>query len=328
MKFQPISTAEVRSLFSLREKEIKIGETIVAGAEVSLPELKQLPQQYVIVGIPEDIGPQANLGRGGAQSAWEAFLPKLLSLQETTLLKGSQMILLGAFTFETVGNTNLASLRERVSRLDQEVTALIKQVVAAGKIPIVIGGGHNNSYGLIKGASLALKQDINCINLDPHADYRPLEGRHSGNGFSYAKKEGFLNKYFVCGLHENYNSQNMLHQMKIDLVGYNFFDEYVRGNLSFETMIEEGLNHVEEKAFGIELDCDSIENFPASAATPSGISANQARYYVSKCGNHKKALYLHLPEAAPILEEGSSDKVGKLLAYLVSDFVKSHHSTR
>jgi formiminoglutamase len=29
-----------------------------------------------------------------------------------------------------------------------------------------------------------------------HSDFRILEGRHSGNGFSYAYEEGFLKKYF------------------------------------------------------------------------------------------------------------------------------------
>jgi formiminoglutamase len=33
-----------------------------------------------------------------------------------------------------------------------------------------------------------------------------LEGRHSGNGFSYAYEEGFL-KIFYFGLHENYTSK-------------------------------------------------------------------------------------------------------------------------
>jgi formiminoglutamase len=44
----------------------------------------------------------------------------------------------------------------------------------------VIGGGHNNSYPLIKGtakgwhkAGVIPLAQINCINLDAHADYRP-----------------------------------------------------------------------------------------------------------------------------------------------------------
>ncbi len=101
--------------------------------------------------------------------------------------------------------------------IDAEVEELIKIITAAGKTPIVIGGGHNNSYPLIKGTAKGLQKagmmnnsQINVINLDAHADYRIMEGRHSGNGFRYAREEGYLNKYAIIGLHENYNSQSMM----------------------------------------------------------------------------------------------------------------------
>jgi formiminoglutamase len=29
----------------------------------------------------------------------------------------------------------------------------VKMIIGAGKIPIAVGGGHNNSYPLIKGAA-------------------------------------------------------------------------------------------------------------------------------------------------------------------------------
>ena len=90
------------------------------------------------------------------------------------------------------------------------MTNLIFKIVSAGKTPIVIGGGHNNAYGNIKGTSLALNKPINVINFDAHTDFRALEGRHSGNGFSYAFQEGFLNNYFIFGIHENYSSKAVL----------------------------------------------------------------------------------------------------------------------
>lgn len=62
----------------------------------------------------------------------------------------------------------------------------MSEIVSAGVVPIVIGGGHNNSYGMLRGSSKGLNSQVNAINIDPHADFRELEGRHSGNGFSYA----------------------------------------------------------------------------------------------------------------------------------------------
>jgi formiminoglutamase len=43
----------------------------------------------------------------------------------------------------------------------------------------------------IKGAALAKGKPVSAINYDSRARLRMLEGRHSGNGFSYAFEEGF-----------------------------------------------------------------------------------------------------------------------------------------
>jgi formiminoglutamase len=69
---------------------------------------------------------------------------------------------------------------------------------------------------------------------------------------------------------------------------------------------------------------DTIQNIPSSAKTSSGISANNARQYVTWCAKNTNAAYLHIAEAAPVLSHIKTDnKTGKLIAYLVTDFMKS-----
>ena len=110
-------------------------------------------------------------------------------------------MLLGEFDFSTyqnqIKNKPVEYLRDVVSEIDIHVADVIQQVVSCNKIPIIIGGGHNNSYGNIKGTALAKGKPVNAINFDAHSDFRILEGRHSGNGFSYAYEEAFLKKYFI-----------------------------------------------------------------------------------------------------------------------------------
>lgn len=323
MHFNIISKKDIESLLSPRDGECKLGEKIQSIAKVSLEDLKSSSAKYVILGIPEDIGPMANCGRGGSHLAWNAFLPKFLNIQENQFIRGDHILLLGAFELpnsEHFSNKDLTVLRKLVAQIDDQVSSIIEMIVSVNKIPIVIGGGHNNSYGILKGCSLALKQGINCINLDPHADYRALEGRHSGNGFSYAKTEGFLNDYFICGLHENYNSDKMLKEMDEDQIKGNFFEEIIRGEKTFDQLIDEGIEYISKSAYGMELDCDSIKDFPSSAQTPTGVSSEQARQYIFKTAQHHP-IYLHLPEAAPTSIE-SQQQVGKYLSYLVSDFIK------
>ena len=326
MKFKLIDSNKVETYLSKREGEKKIGETISLCSDFSVGALKKSEARFVVLGIPEDIGPRANCGRGGADSAWEAFLPKFLNIQETELIQGSNILLLGAFEFfDLKRESNLEELREQVAVIDEQVSKLIKNIIKADKIPIVIGGGHNNAYGLLKGCSKALGQSVNCLNLDPHADYRKLEGRHSGNGFSYAKAEGYLDKYSIVALHENYNSQEMINRMENDLVDYSTFEGiFLREEIEFEDAIGISLNYVHSNYFGVELDCDSIIDFPSSAQTPSGITSTQARKYIHMAASEGNAIYCHLPEAAPSLVKGSNEQSGKLLAYLVSDFIKAH----
>lgn len=327
MEFQLFEHDDLQQLVSLRKGETKLGENIQLGSRILEEELTNSTARFVLLGIPEDAGPRANCGRGGAESAWKAFLPKFLNIQETNLIKGEDILLLGQFDFTELPdykNGTVEQLRKVVSVIDKAVSSLIELIVKAGKIPVVIGGGHNNSYGLLKGSSKGLHQKVNCINLDPHADYRALEGRHSGNGFSYAKAEGYLEKYSIVALHENYNSQQMIQQMESDLIDYSTYEAiFLREEIDFEDAVGISLTHVGATPFGIELDCDAIENFPSSAQTPSGITTLQARYYIHQAARLPNAIYLHLPEAAPVLVENSAEQVGKLLSYLVSDFIKS-----
>jgi formiminoglutamase len=45
---------------------------------------------------------------------------------------------------------------------------ILFNIIKLGKIPIIIGGGHNNAYGNIKGSALA-KGKLNAINFDAHS---------------------------------------------------------------------------------------------------------------------------------------------------------------
>ncbi|MBL7713622.1 MAG: arginase family protein, partial [Chitinophagaceae bacterium] len=230
---------DLDDLISRRAGEVKSGERVVladpSGWESSLASSKA---RFVLLGIPEDIGVRANGGIGGAHTAWPAAVQALLNIQSTERFSGEELLVLGFFDFsawmEASAGLPAEELRPFVTQIDQEVCSVIEVIVRAGKIPIVIGGGHNNAYGLLKGASLALGQPLSCINLDAHSDYRAMEGRHSGNGFRYAKAEGYLQRYAVIGLHENYNSAGILAELSADPdLHYSFFEDiFLRQQLS------------------------------------------------------------------------------------------------
>jgi formiminoglutamase len=55
------------------------------------------------------------------------------------------------------------------------------------------------------------------------------------------------------------------------------------------------------------------------------MKTNHARQYINLCAAQSKPCYLHIAEGATRLADGRTDEsTGKLISYLVSDFVKSN----
>ncbi len=291
--------------------------------------------KFVLFGIKEDIGVLANNGQAGAKNTWDPTLKSLLNLQSNEFTNPSNVLILGHLDFtdlydvlSTVKTDQFQhTYRTYVEKIDQCVTQLVCTIVKAGKIPILIGGGHNNAYGAIKGSSLALESKINALNFDAHTDLRALEGRHSGNGFRYAIKEGYLDRYYIFGLHENYTSKEVLNYIEASKsnIKFNTFEDLsVRKKNSFKKASKIAMGFISNSKFGIEIDCDAIQNIPSSAQTPSGFSVNQTRRFVHYFGSHPNATYLHICEAATSINDSLTNaQTGKLLSYLITDFLNA-----
>lgn len=316
---------------SVRKHEVKIGEQI----EVleSLSAIQQTPAKYILLGIAEDIGIRANHGRKGASEAWDSALQTFLNLQHTQYTHTQRVALLGeinckeenylADQLQPDEPNYYEALGKLVERIDKKVAEVVKEIVTHGKVPIVIGGGHNNAYGCIHGSYLGKETAINAINFDAHTDFRPLEHRHSGNGFSFAFSKGYLNKYFMFGLHRNYTSQSIWDTMaqEGERIQHVLFEDIIFGNKSsYEEALNKAINFISDTNFGIELDLDSIADIGSSAMTPSAFSLNQARLYLNRLTRLENCTYIHLCEGAP--KHGLySNQIGKTLAYLISDCI-------
>lgn len=337
---------DILKLTRIRRFETKLGERVS-----TIPDRNQLEKYiseskatYVIFGIPEDIGIKANFGKGGADSAWMPFLSAFLNIQSNDFLSGDEILVLGHFDFtelkilieNNASNEDemTQAYRHAVNIIDEQVENLVKNITVHGKIPVIIGGGHNNAYPAIKGSAKGLyKSDkiplaqINCINLDAHTDYRPTEGRHSGNPFRYAEEDGYLGKYFMLALHENYLQQNVW----LDIVNNPFMDcityedIFVHEKRNFIQSVAHATGFTEETFSGVELDLDSIQNALSSAGSPCGLSVLNARQYLTFVATDAKVAYVHICEGATRLSDGTIDgSTGKLISYLVSDFIKAH----
>ena len=309
--FKFYSKEDILSLTKLRRFETKMGERVkFLKPESDWPEvLKELDARYVILGIPEDFGVQANYGVGGTETAWQSFLSSFLNIQSNDYFTGENTLVLGHFDFGDIKfliennaynpDEKINAYRHALNIVDEEVENLLKVIASAKKIPIIIGGGHNNAYPIIKGVAKGLHKaemiplsQINCINLDAHPDYSVAEGRHSGNGFRYAEEDGYLGKYCMVGLHENYISQNVLMDIHnnpfLDYISYE--EIFIHERKNFIQAVAHATGFTEDSYTGIEIDLDCIENTLSSAITPSGITPLLARKFVTFIAQDSKRL--------------------------------------
>jgi formiminoglutamase len=334
--FSAFTQQHCDTLLSLRPNETKIGQQVyLASAELSLGQnahdARSSGAQFAIIAIAEDVGPRANLGRGGADDAFVTSMKQLLNLQSNRFFNGNECAILGQISLDTPlpATATIEQLRQATAQLDDIVIAAISQIMQAGLEPIVIGGGHNNAYGLLMATKATTGLPVAAVNLDPHSDFRPREGRHSGNGFSYAAANGALDHYHILGLHELKNSEVTLEQLSLFGATWHSFQQiWVRRELPLDTVLKQiatSLNQT-QLPVALELDVDVIANMPSSAATFAGIPLLDACHYVHYIAKHCPCHYAHFAETAPAchhagVEAGYRD-AGQALSELIYAYIQ------
>ncbi len=333
---------EIRTLTTPRDGEVRIGQRIgIVGPGGQIP----VGTKIVLLGIPEDIGIRANLGRGGARRMWRAFLPRFLNMQSNCFLDGATIAVAGCIELRdlnkaakgidaTIGGPrsraeSLLLLREMVCEIDNRVTSVVEKFHRAGVVPIVIGGGHNNAYGILAGCARAVGGPMGCVNVDLHADLRPCEGRHSGNAFSYARAAGHLSQYAVLGMSEAWATQSTIDAIERDeCVAAFTFESMLRGGVTAARMAELAIAHVSAGPATLELDLDAVAQAPASAAAASGFSGAEFRAMATQLARGIDLQAAHIAEGAPGNGAWPTEMLGKFVAEVVRDVATAITSPR
>ncbi|MEC8924797.1 MAG: formimidoylglutamase [Pseudomonadota bacterium] len=339
-------TDDLSRYVKLRPHETKVGQAmngLPSGSySEALDKAWELGQRVALVGVPESIGVKGNLGRPGAEGGWQAFLGSFANLQHTGLLSTHELLLVGsvdcsdlmsqAEPLDANNEHDLQTIRQLVERVDARVREVVEPLFVRGFEVVLVGGGHNNAYPLLKSLSTAKQQPCGAINLDPHADFRAREGRHSGNGFSYAYVDGALSHYHVVGLHQAKNSASSLRQMADAGMRYHAIHSII-GRPFAEVMDEVAAKSVSwQRPLGIEVDVDCLTGVPASAVNYSGLNLAQGFSFVKRLAELEDAAYLHLAEAAPSLcptgfDEGQK-QTGQVLTELVIAYMLGRERRR
>lgn len=322
----------INNNYSARMAEQKWGDVIkTINTNNWATELISSDVDYIVVGIAEDIGIRANFGRPGAKDTFVNTLSSILNIQHNRFVNAERILVLGQIIFEeeyqNINEKSIEELRNLCSRVDEIVYDIARKVFDANKKLIVIGGGHNNSYPLLKALSNHHQTSVNCLNVDAHSDFRNLEGRHSGNGFSYAKSENYLNRYGILGLHENYNSETVLNKIdtNTDVQYLTFEDIIVRKRMTIEESVNVFVNFLIEKPCALEIDLDVIQYMPSSAMSSTGFSTNEIRSIIHQASSLLNPSYIHLTEGSMNLCDSDNDKymLAKSISYFITDYIKA-----
>ena len=334
----------VKEICSDRAGELKAWQSMALldardNIQQALADAVQFGMRFVLLGICEDIGPRANLGNGGAQHAWPAFLQRFLNQPHNNAIAMQKVLLLGEVNLDDLmqqaqpldnhNPNDLAQLRKLCAEIDERVEAILDMVFKAGLEPIVIGGGHNNCLGIIRSLAKHSHSAINAINLDPHADFRECEGRHSGNGFRYAYQEQLLNNYHVIGLHELKNNQPIFDAMQSANFSYTSYQTInVKREINLTEATTHALQRFDNAQLGVEVDLDSLTYMPASAFNYCGFDVSDGEHYVYLAASDPRSAYLHLCEAAPS-QHPHSITAGKLqCGQVISALVNTYLQTK
>jgi formiminoglutamase len=154
--------------------------------------------QVVLVGFPSDEGVRRNGGRPGAAQAPDAIRQALY-----TLTPDPRDV--DAFTSLLARTADLGNVRVTgdVAADQQRLGAVLAPYLTRGVVPIVLGGGHETSFGHFLGYVEA-ECDAHLLNWDAHPDVRPpKDGQpHSGSPFRQVltHPSGRCRGYTVAGL--------------------------------------------------------------------------------------------------------------------------------
>ena len=347
---RPIAEGDLRAMMSGRAGETRLGEVLR-----TCDSGGQLPPgvRIAVLGVPEDVGVRANLGRPGTRRMWREALRALAHMQANATIDASRIAVMGAVDVRDIqcrgkaadraldaarreasaggrraaraaesAAASLAQLRELCAEVDGRVESVIGAVRDAGAVPIVVGGGHNNALGILAGCAKSAGRAMRCVNVDLHGDLRAMEGRHSGNPFTYALHGGMLERYAVIGLQECTANGAVLDALRDPRMRALTLDAIVRGEIDLAGSVDAAVTHVGSGPATIELDIDCVSGAPASATAASGLSPRELRMCASRLSRELDVHAAHIAEGAPGLGSWPDGMLAKLVAELICDIAK------
>ena len=213
------------------------------------------------IGYASHEGVRENLGRLGAEDGPKKLRERMASFP---IVEGVSLV-------------DCGDIRPAASVLETQeaLAAAVERVVRAGAMPVVLGGGHDQAYGLFLGIARAAGTAPACVNFDAHLDLRPIPARgpNSGTPFSQAwewcreRRQQF--RYAALGVQRLGNTAQLF--TRAEQAGATLVDVDGFALDTIEIVMDAVNDAVDEAEISLSIDLDVF-----AAAFAPGVSAPTA----------------------------------------------------
>lgn len=267
---------------------------------------------FVLHGFAVDEGVRRNKGRQGAKDAPDVIRKNMSNFP--VIRPDFSLLDFGNITCED-GN---------LENTQNELAKNVSKVLLKGGKSLVLGGGHEVTFGHYRGVKTAFQeQKIGIINFDAHFDNRQPQdgvGASSGTGFWQIAQEGEINSLHI-GIQRNSNT------LKLFDTAHQFGMKYILADeLFFENLpsIYERVNELAESVdFLYVTICMDVFNAAiapgVSASAYNGIFADSAFMHLYKhILKNDKLIALDIAEVNPSFD--IQDHTARLAASLANEW--------
>lgn len=288
-----------------RLEETRLGEKVVFWKKESIPK-----GAFALLGAPDDRGVRIAGGRVGAKDGPDAIRRELYRM--TVGAQGE---------LEKIKLYDLGNLRLSLSQAEtyENLAGQVYSILGAGAFPILLGGGHDLSFGGLSGFLKTYPRG-GVINIDPHFDCRPKEkdGRcSSGVAFRLLLEEKKLRtgRLACFGYQTERNSQTHWRYLK------NKRAQLIPREGATLPNFRKTLRRLAKSsaALGISFDMDCVDAAWApgvSALNLNGFSPQEVLGFMQEVAKNKKVKYLDVMEVNPACDpDGRTARLAALLIY-------------
>ena len=204
------------------------------------------------------------------------------------------------------------------AEINCRIYEVARQVVAAGKIPILVGGEHTVSFGAVK-ACWEKYPDLSCLHIDAHSD---LRDEYHGSKFNHATAAARINE--LCSIvqagirsREQYEPGHPDRPVHV----YHAFQYRDSG-----TWQDEAVSRLSRNVY-LTIDVDGFDPsvFPATGTPePGGLSWYTGLDLIERACKTRNIVGFDIVEVAPVKESHQTEFAAARLMSRIIAFVSQY----